>query len=246
MDGNTCDPYHGCNDCASTENVTSSVSSSCAPVSSIECPPLHILMSPMCIVKQTHVPDWDVIIRILKNPALDKCSRRFEELQRAGALPSMRLLGPSQERFSWPCQFLAAYIQSTLPKSFVNRTRNCALPGDDGPHCNTREPCSTISESTRSTGIADVTIHVLDEPRGLERDFWCQRQVLLQGMPYFNERLSNGSCDQDNIEISVHCDVYIFEWLMRYIQCSTDGFGGVKPKLGMILLFHSSVTYTSS
>uniref|UniRef100_UPI00358FD79E adenylate kinase 7-like n=1 Tax=Myxine glutinosa TaxID=7769 RepID=UPI00358FD79E len=75
--------------------------------------------------------------------------------------------------------------------------------------------------------IADVvTIHVLDEPRGIERDFWCQREVLLQGMPYFSDLLSNESCDQDNIEISFHCDVYIFEWLIDYLQHITDGFVG--------------------
>uniref|UniRef100_UPI00358FABD1 SANT and BTB domain regulator of class switch recombination n=1 Tax=Myxine glutinosa TaxID=7769 RepID=UPI00358FABD1 len=232
MDGNTCDPHHGLNVRASTKSVTPSVTSLCAPVSSIECPPLHIVMSPLCIVEQTHVPDWNVITRILQNPALDACSRRYEEIQKAGALPSMRLPGPSQGCFSWSCQYLAAYIKSTMPRSLVNRTGNCALPRDDDAHCNNRGPCSTNSESTHSTGIADVvTIHVLDEPRGIERDFWCQREVLLQGMPYFSDLLSNESCDQDNIEISFHCDVYIFEWLIDYLQHITDGFVGVKPKL---------------
>ena len=36
-------------------------------------------------------------------------------------------------------------------------------------------------------------------------------------MKYFESYLSSSN-QYDDIDISVHCDVYIFEWLMRFIN----------------------------
>ena len=58
-------------------------------------------------------------------------------------------------------------------------------------------------------------IHVCDEARRIERDFKCQRRLLLTEMKYFRTYLSSS---YDDIDISVHCDVHIFDWLMQYIH----------------------------
>lgn len=64
-----------------------------------------------------------------------------------------------------------------------------------------------------------VVIHVCDENQQLSRDFCCKRDILIQHMKYFQKFLSeNDGNGYEDIDISVHCDVEIFEWLMTYIH----------------------------
>ena len=65
-----------------------------------------------------------------------------------------------------------------------------------------------------------------DENRKINRDFVCRRDLLLTEMRYFRNYLGgNNACD--DVDISVHCDVHIFEWLMKYIHNRDN-----PPKLG--------------
>ena len=77
---------------------------------------------------------------------------------------------------------------------------------------------------------SNVVIHVCDESRNLEKSFECDRQLLIDRMAYFKKYLSNDTDnfdDQDEeIDISVHCDIFVFEWLIQYI-CAED----TRPKL---------------
>eukprot|EP01031_Cornospumella_fuschlensis_P029075 gene29075-35089_t len=64
-----------------------------------------------------------------------------------------------------------------------------------------------------------VVIHVCDESQQLTRDFCCHRQTLIENMRYFDRFLGESSENgYEDIDISVHCDVEIFEWLMQYIH----------------------------
>uniref|UniRef100_K3X3Z3 SANT and BTB domain-containing protein n=1 Tax=Globisporangium ultimum (strain ATCC 200006 / CBS 805.95 / DAOM BR144) TaxID=431595 RepID=K3X3Z3_GLOUD len=63
----------------------------------------------------------------------------------------------------------------------------------------------------------NVLIHVFDEYRKSTKDFVCDRELLLAKMKYFQAYL-NPSNEHDEIDISVHCDVEIFEWLVKYMQ----------------------------
>ena len=62
-----------------------------------------------------------------------------------------------------------------------------------------------------------IVIHVCDENRGINRDFTCRKDVLLSEMAYFRSYL-NGSESCDDIDISVHCDIQIFQWLIKYLN----------------------------
>ena len=64
---------------------------------------------------------------------------------------------------------------------------------------------------------SDIVIHVRDENRGLDKDFKCSLNILLRHMKYFEKYLKDTSSPEE-IDISVHCDVNIFEWLMQYIS----------------------------
>ncbi|KAJ9459909.1 hypothetical protein DIPPA_22715 [Diplonema papillatum] len=83
---------------------------------------------------------------------------------------------------------------------------------------------TTVLDTWTYDGCADllqtsdkVTIHVRDDVNGVSRNFVCRRDVLLQEMQYFKAYLS-ADCSIEDIEISVHCDASIFEWLMQYVH----------------------------
>ena len=59
-------------------------------------------------------------------------------------------------------------------------------------------------------------IHVIDDTKNLKRDFTFSRALLVKYMKYFDQCLKKIS-DQDEIDISIHCDATIFEWLLNYI-----------------------------
>ncbi|XP_069984138.1 SANT and BTB domain regulator of class switch recombination isoform X1 [Penaeus vannamei] len=65
----------------------------------------------------------------------------------------------------------------------------------------------------RSPGIV---IHVCDEARGLRQDFTCPRDLLIHHIGYFAD-VTAGQRLED-VDISVHCDVSIFEWLLRWVK----------------------------
>jgi hypothetical protein len=67
--------------------------------------------------------------------------------------------------------------------------------------------------------VEDVlVIHVCDENRQISKDFCCKRDILVAHMKYFEKFLKENEAGYDDIDISVHCDVEIFEWLMTYIH----------------------------
>ncbi len=66
----------------------------------------------------------------------------------------------------------------------------------------------------------EVTIHVCDDNRNERRDFTCPQELLLEQMGYFRDITAGQSLE--DVDISVHCDVNIFEWLMLWIKNSED------------------------
>ena len=81
------------------------------------------------------------------------------------------------------------------------------------------DPAQSLEQKPPSND--DIVIHVCDEARKVNRDFTCSKKLLLQEMKYFESYLSTSN-QYDDIDISVHCDVYIFEWLMRFINQRND------------------------
>jgi hypothetical protein len=60
-------------------------------------------------------------------------------------------------------------------------------------------------------------IHVFDENRKVNKDFTCEKELLVTHMKYFEKYLTEAT-SVDDIDISVHCDIKIFEWLMKYLK----------------------------
>ena len=68
----------------------------------------------------------------------------------------------------------------------------------------------------------------------VKQDFVCQKELLINEMKYFADYLSNETDKWEDVDISVHCDVYIFDWLMRYVKQESVSAED-KPKLGNIV-----------
>jgi hypothetical protein len=66
-----------------------------------------------------------------------------------------------------------------------------------------------------------VMIHVCDESKKTSKDFKCEKNLLLANMKYFEKYMTDNQ-SFDDIDISVHCDIAIFDWLMRYMQNPVD------------------------
>lgn len=63
---------------------------------------------------------------------------------------------------------------------------------------------------------SDVEIHVCDEVKNIKKDFICNQKLLVEKMGYFAE-VTTGQRLED-MDISVHCDINIFDWLMRWVK----------------------------
>lgn len=59
-------------------------------------------------------------------------------------------------------------------------------------------------------------IHVIDDSKNQKKDFTFSRSLLVKYMKYFDKCLKKIS-ENDEIDISIHCDASIFEWLLHYI-----------------------------
>ena len=67
-----------------------------------------------------------------------------------------------------------------------------------------------------------IIIHVCDEAKKLNKNFNCPRDLLVKEMKYFAQYLVLDHQQLEEVDISVHCDVEIFDWLMRYVKRSTN------------------------
>lgn len=64
-----------------------------------------------------------------------------------------------------------------------------------------------------------MIIHVCDEFKATSKDFLCPQRLLVTKMGYFAD-VTAGQTLED-MDISVHCDLQIFEWLMRWMKKDT-------------------------
>ncbi|XP_063541605.1 SANT and BTB domain regulator of class switch recombination [Cydia strobilella] len=73
-----------------------------------------------------------------------------------------------------------------------------------------------LQEKLNQKQEGDVEIHVCDEVKGLKKDFRCPQKLLVSKMGYFAD-VTAGQRLED-MDISVHCDIQIFDWLMRWVK----------------------------
>ncbi|XP_075163673.1 uncharacterized protein LOC142236295 [Haematobia irritans] len=66
----------------------------------------------------------------------------------------------------------------------------------------------------------EVIIHVCDEVKNTSKDFVCPQSLLVSKMGYFADVTAGQKLE--DMDISVHCDIQIFDWLMKWVKSETS------------------------
>ncbi|KAL0249216.1 hypothetical protein GEMRC1_004449 [Eukaryota sp. GEM-RC1] len=116
----------------------------------------------------------------------------------------------------------------SLPKS--NRTKSPQnLPSEPPLSESKDQPSPRPEVPTKSyfSGSDAIIIHVHDEARSLSQDVSCNRILLLAHMGYFTDYFAD-DVPSDDVEVSVHCEIPVFDWLMEYVHCDSSS---ARPEL---------------
>ncbi|XP_075391325.1 SANT and BTB domain regulator of class switch recombination isoform X1 [Tenrec ecaudatus] len=193
---------------------------------------LDMILYPLIGVPQTI--NWETVARLVPGLTPKECAKRFDELQSSGSSPvdsqcdALVAVGES------PVETLATYIKASLLDTHgdlqespggqdagskagrhgIASTRNCSSDSENGPTHNG-------GEKTEESEGPNMVIHVCDEAKNLKEDFICPRDLLVSEMKYFAEYLSMDAQRWEEVDISVHCDVHIFNWLINYVKRNT-------------------------
>ncbi|XP_076834323.1 SANT and BTB domain regulator of class switch recombination isoform X2 [Brachyhypopomus gauderio] len=189
---------------------------------------LDMVLSSLWAVQQPI--NWDNVARLVPGFTPKECSRRFDELKSAGSLPlvddqcNMVTSGSASET-------LSAYIRSTLldltgetgdprtNQSILSVSGVTVTHAERGVRPDTEGTAATEGRDKEDGGKSPtMVIHVCDEAKNLKQDFECPRHLLVKEMRYFSEYLSMDAQRWEEVDISVHCDIQIFDWLMSYVK----------------------------
>ncbi|CAI2375152.1 unnamed protein product [Moneuplotes crassus] len=90
---------------------------------------------------------------------------------------------------------------------------------------------SNIKSSSTEASIKDlITIHVIDPVTRVKKEFKCNKYILQDEMKCFTKYIKSLEKDRngkkkdleikgiDDLEITVHCQIHIFKWLMDYLN----------------------------
>uniref|UniRef100_A0A8B9QIW6 KIAA1841 n=1 Tax=Apteryx owenii TaxID=8824 RepID=A0A8B9QIW6_APTOW len=178
--------------------------------------------------------NWDSVARLVPGFTSKECAKRFDELKSSGSSPVDNQYNPLMAAGGSPVETLATYIKSSLldtqtefqeppigqnsititGRSSTTSARNCSSESEKGP-------VHKGGEGTDGSQGPNMVIHVCDEAKNLKEDFVCPRDLLISEMKYFAEYLSVDAQRWEEVDISVHCDVHIFDWLIRYVKRNT-------------------------
>lgn len=87
---------------------------------------------------------------------------------------------------------------------------------------------------------SQITITVCDEAKNLKRQFTCNRTLLIHEMRYFADYLKDDPDQVEEVDISVHCDLDIFQWLMSFVnRRSSNKAPDLEPRIAVSILISS-------
>ncbi|XP_051020909.1 SANT and BTB domain regulator of class switch recombination isoform X2 [Acomys russatus] len=193
---------------------------------------LDMILYPLIGIPQTI--NWETVARLMPGLTPKECAKRFDELKSSGSSPVDNQYSPLLAAGEGPVQTLATYIKSSLldtqgdfqetvdqdtvskaGRHSIASTRNCS---SESENCAARNAGEEPGESAGP----NMVIHVCDEAKDLKEDFICPRDLLISEMKYFAEYLSMDAQRWEEVDISVHCDVHIFNWLIKYVKRNTQ------------------------
>ncbi|CAL1537694.1 unnamed protein product [Lymnaea stagnalis] len=177
--------------------------------------------------------NWEAIAHLIPGTSAVQCARRYEELLSGGGGVALQHLTRTMTN--------AGLNTSTSVTSLCESETSRRSASNSRP--NSSKSKGTKDDKEKSNTIKDgqfrkdlsqkgpiMVIHVCDEAKNLKKDFQCPRDLLVQEMKYFAEYLSTDAQRWEEVDISVHCDVQIFDWLMKYVKRGSKEFPN-EPKL---------------
>ncbi|KAM8946380.1 SANT and BTB domain regulator of class switch recombination [Pelodytes ibericus] len=173
--------------------------------------------------------NWESVARLVPGYTSKECAKRFEELKSSGTSPVDNQYNPLMATGGIPLENLATYIKTSLldPTEYqeelaVGHRRPGAVSARNCSTENDKSPSSLNGEITAGSQGPNMVIHVCDEAKNLKEDFVCPRDLLVSEMKYFAEYLSTDAQRWEEVDISVHCDVHIFNWLIKYVKRNSN------------------------
>ncbi|XP_053731493.1 SANT and BTB domain regulator of class switch recombination isoform X4 [Synchiropus splendidus] len=179
--------------------------------------------------------NWDNVAKLVPGFTGKECSRRFEELKSSGSFPRVdnqcnALPGAAGSPADGTTLDAGQLTETGREEVTVTKTKPSGSVG--AAESKDKKLSPKESEKQQKPKDPNMVIHVCDETKNLKQDFTCPRDLLVKEMRYFAEYLSVEPQRWEEVDISVHCDVQIFDWLMNYVRRNSAGEGGRdKPRL---------------
>ncbi|XP_071849474.1 SANT and BTB domain regulator of class switch recombination-like isoform X2 [Apostichopus japonicus] len=172
--------------------------------------------------------NWNAISRLIPGSTPQECMRRFEDLKHntksfptKGNPSSLSAEGRSAlttTSGSGSNQLQPGSAESG-DQSISKEIAESSVSSEDSVNPVQDKKATTSAKSAHQFGKSpNMVIHVCDEAKNVKKDFKCPRDLLVVEMKYFAEYLSNDAQHWEDVDISVHCDVQIFDWLMSYVK----------------------------
>lgn len=96
------------------------------------------------------------------------------------------------------------------------------------------------SNNNNNNEVSQITITVCDEAKSLKRQFTCNRSLLIREMRYFADYLKDEPDQIEEVDISVHCDLDIFQWLMSFVnRRAPTKLPELEPRIAVSILISS-------
>ncbi|XP_028323921.1 uncharacterized protein KIAA1841 isoform X2 [Gouania willdenowi] len=186
---------------------------------------LDMVLGSLCGVPQPI--NWDNVAKLVPGFSPKECCSRFEELKTMGggvdnqchalsggslSLPQ-EAVGEEEERGS--DQSNSQITGSSAPVRSATTTAAAAAAAAENKENQTQ---AVEDDKPQKPQDPNMVIHVCDETKNVKQDFTCPRDLLVKEMRYFAEYLSVDAQRWEEVDISVHCDVQIFDWLMNYVR----------------------------
>ncbi|CAF0742135.1 unnamed protein product [Didymodactylos carnosus] len=120
---------------------------------------------------------------------------------------------------------------NTVPSASVS-----TVGGDDNSSV-----ISTIVGEDKIETDSQISITVCDEAKTVKRQFTCNRTLLIREMRYFSDYLKDEPEQLEEVDISVHCDLDIFQWLMNYVKRNSHNQlePQLEPRIAISILISS-------
>jgi len=166
--------------------------------------------------------NWDAIARLIPGITAVQCARRYEDLLTNGGGVAIQHLSRTVNN---PGLMHSASSGSLAESDSNSRGGSTSSRPGSSKHKGGRDDKDKNNDGKdgslrKDLGLKGPTmvIHVCDEAKNLKKDFHCPRDLLVQEMKYFAEYLSTDAQRWEEVDISVHCDVQIFDWLIKYVK----------------------------